>query len=328
MTSQESKAINSIRFTCIIFLILLHTRVTHLVPPIAADGLAKLENMLNIPFLPILFLLSGYLFFQNVSIQFKRKQLMQIWFNKLQRRIKTLIIPYIIWCIVAIFYNYLVKGMDFPTNISNFIMQFWDAGTGHPIGKAMWFIKSLILFSILSPLYFYLIKWGKHFILLSFIILTTIKLPIDFPYFNIYLLLGSYIALMGFSLEQIANLFNWRFCLSFYIASKIAQLFFPNIIIPPFFNYTLCIIGLIGIYLRHNLKQTIAVTSSFLYFTHPYFTGIRNIYIKISNTDSNLQNFTIWILTAITVTTICMFLFILLKKHMPKILSILTGDRV
>lgn len=327
ITFQESKAINSIRFTCIIFLILLHTRITHLTPPTVTDSLAKLENIFNIPFLPILFLLSGYLFFQNISIKFERKQLIHTWFNKLQRRIKTLIIPYIIWCIVAIIYNYYVKEIDFPQNPSNFIMQFWDANMGHPIGKAMWYIKNLILFSMLSPLYFYIIKWGKHLILLSIIIFISIDLPIDFPYFNMYLLLGSYIALLGFSLEKIANFFNWKLCLTFYIASKIVQLFFPNVIIPSFFNFTLCTIGLIGVYLKYNFKNTVVATSSFLYFIHPYFTGIRNIYIKINNTDSIPLYFSIWVLTAITVIIICMFLYFLFKRYMPKLLSIVTGDR-
>lgn len=312
ITPQESKAIDSIRFTCIIFLILLHTQVSHLTIPPVTDKLMKIQEFINIPFLSILFLLSGYLFFLNIDLLTSRKDwLSKIWPNKLQKRIKTLLIPYILWCCIALLYNYFIKGIELPQNIPNFIMQFWDAGsnTGYPIGKAMWYIKSLIVFSILSPVYFYFIKWCKHLILIVIIFLIPLDLRIDYPYFNIYLLLGSYLALMGFTLEKLTSIFNWKICLLFLIISKTTNFLINGLVIPTFFNFAFCLVILLGLYLKYNLKSSLVVTCSFLYFSHPYFTGLRNIYMNANNNNGTLQSFLIWILTTISVIIICILLF-------------------
>lgn len=61
---KESTKINTLRFICIIFLVLLHTQIGHLLTPTNTD-IINIQNIINIPFLPILFFLSGYLFFQT-----------------------------------------------------------------------------------------------------------------------------------------------------------------------------------------------------------------------------------------------------------------------
>ena len=61
---KESTKINTLRFICIIFLVLLHTQIGHLLTPTNTD-IINIQNIINIPFLPILFFLSGYLFFSD-----------------------------------------------------------------------------------------------------------------------------------------------------------------------------------------------------------------------------------------------------------------------
>ena len=154
------------------------------------------------------------------------------------------------------------------------------------------------------------------------------NINIDYPFFNIYLLLGSYTAIMGFSLDKIYKNFNWKICLILYLAIKILNL---SMIFPTFvqgINFMLCSISLWGIITKYNIPASITMSSSFIYFVHPYFTGLRNIYITHINTTKLLNCCFVWIITAISVLLICYILFRISKRKMPKIISILIGDRL
>ena len=328
MTITESKAINSIRFLCIIFLVLLHTQVLHLTDPSITEPLTKTQKFLSIPFLQILFLLSGYLFFHQKDSNTQQNWILKIWPQKLKKRVKTLLIPYILWCLIALIYNHFVKNIEFPCDLLDFLRQFWNAADGHPIGKAVWYIKSLIIFSVFAPLYYYFIKYLKHFTLLILLLPPSLGIAIDFPYFNIYLLLGAYLSIMGFSFYELTNKLNYQLCLIIYIAIKIVRLYFDIPDINIYFDFILCFVGLLGLLMRHNIPTVLAVSSSFIYFVHPYLTGVRNIYIQYADSANTTQCLLTWIASAITVFTACLILFFILKYYTPKILRILTGDRI
>jgi len=329
MTLVESKAINSVRFVCIIFLVLLHTQVLHLVNPNIVGAMTKIQNFLSIPFLSILFLLSGYLFFYKEGTGIQQNWIRDTWVKKLKKRVKTLLVPYLLWCSIALIYNRFVKHVAFPTDFIDFIRQFWDAADGgHPIGKAVWYIKSLIIFSLFAPLYYFIVKRLKHFILLILLALPSFRIAIDFPYFNIYLLLGAYLAIMGFSFKELTEKLNYKLCLAAYIGIKIVRMYveIPDICI--YFDLILCFAGLFGCFMKHNIPPVLAASSSFIYFVHPYVTGVRNIYIKYVDQVNVIQCSFVWIASATTVFIFCLVLFLLLKHYTPKVVRILTGDRV
>lgn len=136
MTRDESTAINSLRFMCIVFLVLLHTHVDHLVSTNITGNIKNVQELCNAPFLNILFIISGYLFFYNRNSPSKNeKWLKSVWRNKVKKRCRTLLLPYLIWCIVALLYNHFLKDTLWPHDVKQWLMQFWDAGTGHPIGS-------------------------------------------------------------------------------------------------------------------------------------------------------------------------------------------------
>lgn len=322
MTFQESKAINSLRYICIVFLVMLHTRVTHLIDPSIKDSMGRIDDFINIPFLQILFLLSGYLFFIFKGDSW----VWEVWKEKLHKRVKTLLVPYIIWCLMAIMYNYFILHKGLPDNVGTFLMQFWDAHAGHPIGKAMWYMKSLIVFSLLSPFYYYTIKLLKHStLIIALLIIVCFDIPIDYPYFNVYLMLGAYISIMGYSFSDIVKNVDWRFCFAVYLLLKVLLLtgvFDLQVLLP----MNLCCF--IGLFMKYNVHPALASSSSFIYFVHPYVQGVRNIYIRFVDISSLASSFMVWMLTAITVMTICYGLFCFMKRSVPKVLSVLTGDRV
>lgn len=329
MTLVESKAINSVRFVCIIFLVLLHTQISHLVSSDVQNTMTSIQTFLSIPFLPILFLLSGYLFFCEKNTVNQHNWIKNVWIIKLKKRVKTLLIPYVIWCLIAIIYNHYVKHVALPIDFLDFIRQFWNAaGGGHPIGKAMWYIKSLIIFSLFAPLYFFVIKYLKHFTLLILLVLPSFKLAIDFPFFNYYLLLGAYLSIMGFSFGYLINNLNYKLCLFVYIGLKFIRLYveFPDVYI--YIDFILCFVGLFGLFMKYNISSVLVSSSSFIYFFHPYVTGVRNIYVKFVEGINVFQYFSVWMISSITVIVICLVLFMILKRYIPNFIRILTGDRI
>lgn len=322
---KESLSINSLRFVCIIFLVLLHTRTGHLVNDSIRTNVDIIQNLLSIPFLQILFILSSYLFF--IGINCRGGYSWDVYNKKLKRRISSLLIPYLLWGLLSIFYQHIVKHRPLPVGFQ-WITWFWEVEGGHPIGMALWYIKSLIIFSILSPLYFMVVKVFRHFTIVIVLLLSAFNFPIDYPWFNVYLLLGSYIALNKYSLLSIAHLFDWRMCLIVFMALKFIVAFFD---IVPIYEWVgiLCIsCVLLCLFSRHPLPSSLCGTSSFVYFSHPYFTGIRNFLMTPKMQDSIVYALGMWMLTAVCVFTICWILFYLLKKFFPKVLGILSGGRV
>ena len=81
--------------------------------------------------MPTFFVMSGYLFFENVT-EWNAKT----YWSKLQRRVKTLLIPYIIWNIAM-----AVKLKTFSLSI--FI---------EPANMPLWFLRDLMIVSLLTPI--------------------------------------------------------------------------------------------------------------------------------------------------------------------------------
>lgn len=133
---------------------------------------------------PIYYFISGYVFFAGVSLTkdvFKRK---------LQNRIKTLLVPYIIWNLMAAFVVIFVNCFLFPLFSSHlprfvqpqvnfsfaaFLSIFWDASHGffcpevssatdltshsiYPQDLPLWFLRELIIVVLFTPLIGILLK--------------------------------------------------------------------------------------------------------------------------------------------------------------------------
>lgn len=326
ITKEESTAINKMRFICMVFLVILHTRVDHLVNLDIAQDVKLIEDLVGIPFLNILFLISGYLFFNNGGGNF----LKNTYPNKLKSRIKTLLIPFFIWCITGFFFRKYVKGTFIPTDdIIEFIKLFWNNGTGDTIGMGLWYVRNLMVFAILSPIYYYVVKVLKHFTIVIILFLAGMDMSIMFPFFNVYLLIGAYLSISGINLESISKIVDWRYFLIFYIASDIVNNFYGEIV-----NFNLmalsCMMGLYGAVKHVNISPRLIATSTLIYFLHFYFNGLRTIIIKIPLASESIPVAIIaWFLTAAIVLTICISSFYIAKRFAftRKLLAISTGDR-
>ena len=143
--SVKSKIIEWLRFFCIVAVVLIHAHGQPLegkdvisyqygaydtIRILFSEGLCRVA-------VPIFFLISGYLFFYNLEEWNKN-----IWIDKLKKRIKTLLVPYILWNLIAfcfpllkLYLKFFLHGGDAPDIIAEYklaggLRAFWDSSQG------------------------------------------------------------------------------------------------------------------------------------------------------------------------------------------------------
>lgn len=171
--SLQYKSIEWLRFVMAAAVVLLHagagggfggaTGLSSAFCIITAQGVCRLA-------VPFFFFVSGYLFFYK----FENWDL-GVWWSKVRRRGRTLLIPYILWNTIAVailfgwsYYVSVSHGLEpvsFHEMVSNWggIKLFWDTGEplNMPLDYPLWFVRDLMVFVIVSPVVFFFVKLTK-----------------------------------------------------------------------------------------------------------------------------------------------------------------------
>lgn len=155
-----SKTINLLRFPLMLLVVCMHfsgggDNTTLLYCNLMQFGLIYFSTAV-----PIYFAISGYLFWKgNDLFQYK---------NKIQKRVYSLIIPYLLWNLLFIVaYCLLNMNFSFQTlygfvninaNTFNDFMVSVFTGKGMPANYPLWYLRDLIVCSLLSPLLYLGVK--------------------------------------------------------------------------------------------------------------------------------------------------------------------------
>lgn len=327
LSNQSSKILTLMRCICVITVVLMHSNVSHLVSydnSKICDGFIRL--VASYTTINILFILSGYFFFS------KDKTLnLSSYKKKLYKRVKTLVIPYCLWCIFGFIFNTII-GQQYSVDIVETIQQiFWGDPIveGHPAGRAMWYIRNLIVFAILSPIYYIVVRLFKH---LSLVIVAITSFAFvgptyDFPFFNPYLLFGVYCAMYNFSFDKICSLIPMKY-ISLLVAvvsilNTITDIFYK----PDIFTTLIFFIFLYIILGKITLHKMFVVSCTFLYMSHMYLTSVlRNVFVKVFP-DNIIFNLLAIVMTWVLSIVLCVTVYYILKKYANNFLQILTGGR-
>ena len=138
---------------------------------------------------PVFFMISGYLFFVGLEVWDKDK-----WFIKLKRRGRTLLIPYLIWNIIAILFAFFLlyfrcrmNGTDTPTAVGWYhevggLRAFWNSSKGsYPYNYPLWFIRDLMVIVVAAPLIHLFVKRTKFIGLILLFVLYVFEKNPTFP---------------------------------------------------------------------------------------------------------------------------------------------------
>ena len=110
---------------------------------------------------PLFFGISGYLFFNKQDFN------VDIYRDKLKKRVKTLLIPYVSWNILYILFNVALlkfKGESF--DVITQIGSIWCMPNSlFPADPALWFVRDLMLCMVLTPILYIIVKRKYVFVL-------------------------------------------------------------------------------------------------------------------------------------------------------------------
>lgn len=285
---------------------------------------------------PAFFILSGYLFFLDQKSFTSRHYL-----EKLKRRVHTLLVPYILWNIIALSLDILkIKFLGFPDhgliidgNISwtKLVEGFYDYTDGNPYAFAFWFIRNLMIFVVLSPIAY--ILSSKNWIINLVFILGCCVADTTFWGFSFFVI-GGMIA--RFFSKNISNLPLLPVLLSGAVWIGISALrpwqeypsLYSTFLIVESLAALICLMPLAKYFRTGFISRHVVPATFFIYAFHQLFcTVTRNFYIDIFGLNTSSRIFLSYLFTFLTLSGISFMTWSVLSKISPSLLNILCGNR-
>lgn len=342
--SQKFRILN---FTSILAVVFWHAYLT----PTPVNEFANFylfQNLVTSAFLrfsiPMFFAISGYLFFVK-PFNYRRQ---------VQKRIKTLLLPYLIWSFLGAILMYGLLLLPATRNIIN--MQ-WEFSVSHflkhitiePVQYQFWFLRDLMVLTVLSPVIYLLSrKFSRLWIVLLGI--TWLMVGDKGIIIRVESLLFFHIGAVAANKKEkplipriqlnkilwltgtiwIASSLYYGYCITshcfsgfiprniFYAIPKLSGLLFM------WFVYDK---KQINGFINHHLPAKILSTTFFLFCFHePLLTVFEKISISIIIQLEWLSYF-LYILNPVITIILSFLAYKTLNRFAPRVLNILTGNR-
>lgn len=179
-TSSFSAVITALRFPLIIMVVAIHLISDKLTLPQwgAPNWLyiyvsEFLSHSLPRIAVPMFFFISGYYAFYK-----KDWSQRSIWTVELKKRVKTLLIPYLLWnsiylvillakTQVEVRFGFSASDPFYITSFTQLLSYYW----GDVIVYPLWYIRDLMVLCALSPILYQILSWTRGYILLPLLVL-------------------------------------------------------------------------------------------------------------------------------------------------------------
>lgn len=304
-----------------------------------------LSGMMGRCAVPLFYIISGYLFFLKVTDGMKSI------YGKITKRVRTLLVPYIIGCLFFVAFGVAMAALPWTSRFMNSSVLplfqkptaeilcsiFYDAGSDSPCAFQLWFLRDLIIIVATSPLWYLCLKrlkWG--FVALVFG-LTYLQMP-HVPFYALFwFALGGQIGMM--KIPSVGYGCGATACVLFLVLSLV-QLFEPDIFCWNYVRIPVILLGIFGAWClydlvvskdfllsEHSWLATACQFTFFIYLFHePTLNIVRKLIVVVLKKDEigYLTSYLIspWIFTACAV-----WLGLWLKKYLPKLYNVCTGGR-
>lgn len=345
LSVYNSTKIGNISFILILMVVYIHSYYLESVHYTLSNGIQKIVGSITDVAVPLFYAISGFLFFNGVSE-------VSDCLPKIKKRVHTLIIPYLIWNIIFVLWYVLLSllpigslyvnsdvlsGLSLLRPIESFYCLFVE-----PAGFHLWFLRDLIVFVIISPLLYYLIKYTKWFAFIILVILTGWMIRCWLSYF----VLGGIVVMYK---SQIIDFFKTILgrrlticCVLVYLGYSIFSGFEnakmeDGIVYNYLFQFYILIpiIAIWGGYdliVNENHPQLKLLIKNanytfFIYLFHePTFNILKKIGIKVLG-NSEFALIGLYLINPILMVITSIAIGKLLRKYVPCIYKILTGNR-
>ena len=341
-----SRSIQLLRFPLIVAVVFIHSIVIS--DNFHVLGIIKnvLSNTICHVAVPMFFLISGYLFFRNVSC-FR----FSIYARKLRSRFKTLVLPYIFWNFIVISF-FAIGQMLFPSLFSgafksvkyfsfmDWLSIFWNSlGSGEPISFQLWFLRDLIVMVALTPLFYVVGRYGKWMWIIALVLLRLSGFDLNVPGF-------SSVAISFFGIGATFGIIKWDdFELPKWMVMTLAVIYVTVVIVEQFYfdapwrefvHRAEVLLGcivlaqVVFLLVKNGAKSNSLLTkySFFIYCYHVVFLMVFSRLIKnLGVFHSEFAAITIYFFTPIIVVIIGICFYKFLELCLPRFLSVISGGR-
>ena len=329
-----------------------------------------LSHVLTHIAVPTFYFISGFLFFINFQ-----KWSWEGYKKKLSSRIKTLLVPYLLWnaipfllAVLAMLAAVTIKGKPIE-GVETFIVEknwhiFYDCNewgttrinwlgenlrmTG-PYDFPLWFLRDLIVVTIMTPIIYYAIKMLNLFIISILFIAYISRIWTLLPGFHItaffYFSTGAYFALNKININQFVDKYKLLFipiCIILLVATTIYDgvntvigqnihpLFVCTGVFTAFFVASRCII-------KYNIMPNKMLVPScfFIYAIHGVCFPLigsplrltRSVLHYIIPGNTGIEEGFCYIISPIVTAFLCILLLMFVRRLFPKLTLYFSGNK-
>ena len=356
----QSNTIDYLRFPLVVFVIFIHNyQQTVSVPGsiIGNENYMPIYHLISELFsktlgsiaVPLFYIIAGFLFFINVEL-FSIK----CYRDKLKSRVRTLLIPYLFWNIATIAFYYtcyaippirLLMNVTPEFSVSYFLKSLWMFHGGeYPIAYQFWFIRDLMVISIMSPIIYFAIKKLKLIFIFSLSIIWLSGWRLNFEgYETVSALFFDSIFFFSaggwFSINKKSLLSEMkkvsRLSYIFYPIFGIADLITKNHAYNIYFHKLGIILGIMFSFnlVSHLLKTKkinpapfLSAAAFFVFSIHHIpLTALRKASFSILNPNTEILTIILYFSNVFIVTIFALFMYYFLRKHTQGFIAFVTG---
>lgn len=345
ISSYNRIKISSLNAICILLVLLLHSYYVEAeqFPLANAVQLMTGTNGISSIAVPLFFFISGLLFFKNVLS-------IKDCIGGIKKRVRTLLVPYLIWNIVFVCWFLVmavIPGVSRFVNSDIFIhfslekplegLRFLFV---EPAAFHLWFLRDLMLYVITTPLLYPAVN-RKPFLTLFFLVLLFGWVPrcgIAYFYFGALIALHSSDEKINLNVSDLVVLL----CAIVFFGKCMANLF-PSIrelMVNPYIQQITCFCGIImswSLYDRvvssckwssdSKVLSIISRYSFFIYLFHePVFNIIKKLSLMVAGI-SDISLIALYFVNPVIMALLSVLVGYFIQKYLPKVYAVMVGGR-
>ena len=362
MASDKTRiyeVIDNLRLPMIIGIVYCHTHFFKYIPAEQLSQLTLTNSTIYVGywligkiFTPTFFFISGYLFFRQHTLD------RATYIGKLQRRVYSLLIPYLIWNALMLLIMWLQEkwlgttsermGCLSEYGLKEYLYAFFDCtqswsfsgDVGQPANIPLWFLRDLMIMMVASPLFYILTKAKKW--VTPCVLFLIYCCPYHLPHLQnlsvFWFGMGAWVQMNDIDFVSLSRK-AVKWCLPIYAIAAVAHelvrkqgVDLPFDAIVPMMRiceFTL-LIAFTSWVLDHTDKRIsprLSKSSFFIYLSHIIPTGILCMLAcrAVSSNDILLTVSYLFIPWIVTGLLIAIYLFA--TRYLPRTMNVLTGNR-
>ncbi|WP_455972753.1 acyltransferase family protein [Bacteroides congonensis] len=348
----KSRLIDSLRFPMAVLVVAAHSDIK------GNMFSQSISHVLAHVAVPIFFMISGFLFFKGIETWKWDK-----WKHKIVSRVNTLLIPYVIWITLYLAIHLTIPSLSDYWCANQWNLDRLDIWGNPNISSSpalvpMWFIRDLIVCISITPIIYFFFHKPKGLcdyvkivvsstiVLLLYLSQTSLCIPGVSSFSIFYFCFGALLSLNGFELKRTTHVLISIIAFLLFVIEIIYDghnTIIGNYIYP--FYVLAAVLAVIGLFnclvtsnnvwqkLLVNFLEKNADTSFFIFASHifilPYVAVVLNKVNEKTGINSLLGETVatscVYMLKIFITTTICVMLYRILQKYLPKLLKLICG---